>query len=126
MSGPFAPAGSQRARTGDVFLVDLEPVRGSEQGRRRPVIVFQSPDIAYTSTYLCVPVTTSMTMKDRPGTSFVPQGEGGLPEDSLALGFQLRALDGTRFVKRYGRLSMAAQERLADAVLRSLGIAVEP
>lgn len=33
-------------KTGDVFLVDLDPVKGSEQGRVRPVIVFQNTDLS--------------------------------------------------------------------------------
>ena len=31
---------SSQPKTGDVFLADLNPVRGSEQGKERPVIAF--------------------------------------------------------------------------------------
>jgi len=33
-------------KTGDIFFADLEPVRGSEQGLERPVIVLQNPDLS--------------------------------------------------------------------------------
>jgi mRNA-degrading endonuclease toxin of MazEF toxin-antitoxin module len=42
--------------TGEVYNADLEPVQGSEQGKTRPVFVFQNPDLArFTSTALCIP-----------------------------------------------------------------------
>lgn len=51
---------SSRPKTGDIFLADLDPVRGSEQGKQRPVIVFQNPDLSgFTSTVICIPLTTT-------------------------------------------------------------------
>ena len=65
--------------TGEVWLADLEPVRGSEQGRRRPVVVFQHRALAaFTSTYLAIPLSTTLTRKGLIGTCFIAAGEGGL------------------------------------------------
>lgn len=33
---------AQSIRRGDIFTVDLEPVRGSEQGKVRPALVIQN------------------------------------------------------------------------------------
>lgn len=113
-------------KTGDIFLADLDPVRGSEQGRERPVIIFQNPDLnRFTSTYLCVPLTTNLSRKNLPGTCFIKKGDGGLPQDSVALCFQLRAIDKGRFIKRYGTLGSATLNSLANAILSAIGIDFE-
>ena len=110
-------------KTSDVFPVNLDPVKGSEQGRERPVIVFQNPDLSrFTSTYLCVPLTTNLSRMSLPGTCFIKKGEGGLSQDSIALCFQMRAIDKSRMVKKYGRISSGGLQSLADAVLSAVGI----
>jgi mRNA interferase MazF len=114
-------------RTGDVTLADLEPVRGAEQGRRRPVVVFQADRLRrFTRTLLCVPPTTNARRLGVPGTCFVRRGDGGLPEDSIALAFQIRALDESRLGRRLGTVAPDTVEALAGAVLAALGITLEP
>lgn len=112
--------------SGEIYNANLEPVRGSEQGKTRPVVVFQNPDLArFTSTALCIPLTSNLKRLGMPGTCFIKQGDGGLLKDSVALAFQMRALDSSRLGPRIGRLSAPALDGLADAVLNALGIAVE-
>lgn len=116
----------KKIRTGDIYMANMEPVRGSEQGKKRPVIVFQNPSLAqFTSTVLCIPLTSNMKRIGLPGTCFIKQGDGGLPQDSIALAFQMRALDSSRLGKRIGQVSSATIEALADAVINALGIIVE-
>lgn len=113
-------------RTGDVYIADLDPTRGSEQGRRRPVVVFQTPDLErFTTTRLCVPVTSNLERRGVPGTCFLPAGDGGLSTDSIALAFQTRALDVRRLVKRLGTLRDDSVEAVGQAILSALGIRIE-
>jgi mRNA interferase MazF len=106
-----------------VFLADLNPVKGSEQGMHRPVVVFQNPDLSrFTSTCLCIPLTTNLKRKGLPGTCFIKKGSGDIPQDSIALCFQLRAIDQSRFMKKYGTLNRATLQLLAETVLHALGI----
>lgn len=113
-------------QTGDVYLADFEPVRGSEQGRKRPVIVFQNANLAaFTSTRLCVPLTSNLNRLGLPGTCSIRKGEAGLPQESVALAFQMRAMDTARFERRYGRLSRETLEHVADAIHDALGIRFE-
>lgn len=115
-----------KALTGEVYNADLEPVQGSEQGKTRPVVVFQNPDLArFTSTALCIPLTSNLKRLGLPGTCLIKQGDGGLTRDSVALAFQLRALDAVRLGPRIGRISSSTVEALADAVLNALGISIE-
>lgn len=110
-------------QSGDVYLADFEPVRGSEQGRKRPVIVFQNANLArFTSTRLCIPLTTNLDRQGLTGTCSIRKGEAGLPEESVALAFQMRAMDIARFGKRYGRLSEETLDKVADAILNAVGI----
>lgn len=113
-------------KTGDIFLADLEPVKGSEQGRQRPVIVFQNPDLGrYTSTLIYIPLTTQLSRVGLPGTCFIRKSVSGLSQDSVALCFQMRAIDKVRLVKRYGAMDPETLNALADAVLSALGIDFE-
>lgn len=115
-----------RPKTGDVFLADLEPVKGSEQGKQRPVIVFQNPDLGrFTTTFICIPLTTNLSRRGLPGTCFIKKGDSGLPQDSIALCFQLRAIDKSRLTKRYGALSHRTMNALAEAVLSAMGIELQ-
>jgi mRNA interferase MazF len=115
-----------RPITGEVYSANLDPVRGHEQGKTRPIVIFQNPDLArFTATALCIPLTSSLKRLGLPGTCFIKQGDGGLSKDSVALAFQMRALDASRLGQRIGRLSPATVESLADAVLNALGISVE-
>lgn len=110
-------------QTGEVYRARLDPVLGSEQGKKRPVIVFQNPNLSrFTTTFLCVPMTTNMKRLGLPGTCRVRRGEGGLSQEGVAIAFQLRALDASRLEKRYGKLSAPAIESVADAILDAFGV----
>lgn len=113
--------------TGEVWMADLEPVRGSEQGRLRPVIIFQNPAISmFTTTLLAVPLTTNMSRKGLIGTCFLATGEGGLPQASVAMAFQARSLDRLRLTRRLGQLSDESIEAVADSILSAFGIEITP
>ena len=73
-------------RRGDVYLADLDPVKGSEQAGRRPVVVFEdSRLIAVTLTVVAIPFTTNLRMQRLPTCVLVPAGEGGLRQESIAI-----------------------------------------
>jgi mRNA interferase MazF len=113
--------------TGEVWLADLEPIRGSEQGSRRPVIIFQNPGLArVTTTFLAVPLTGNTARLGTLGTCCLRAGDDGLRKDSIALGFQARALDRSRLVGITGKLSEESVEAVADAILMAFGIEVVP
>jgi mRNA interferase MazF len=119
----------KRVLTGEIYAADLEPVRGSEQAGGRPVVVFQNPSLAhFTSTALCIPLTSNMKRLGLPGNCAIQRGEGGLLQDSVALAFQMRALDVSRLAKHIGRVSSDTIRDLGEAVLNALGIdiAAEP
>jgi mRNA interferase MazF len=108
---------------GEIWLADLNPTRGSEQAGSRPVLILQNDIInAYTSTLLAVPLTTNLRRASLPSCVRLPQGEGGLASDSVALCHQLRVRDKTRLYRRLGSVAQQALAAVESRVLFTLGI----
>ncbi|HLL77827.1 MAG TPA: type II toxin-antitoxin system PemK/MazF family toxin [Pyrinomonadaceae bacterium] len=104
---------------GDVHWVELAPRGGHAQAGRRPAIIAQSVDRATTlPTVLLIPLTTQMDALRFPGTVLIEaDAQNGLRRHSVALVFQLTAVD-RRFVA--GRLG-----EIADATLRQIWAALD-
>ncbi len=98
-------------KRGEVWLVHLDPVVGSEIGKSRPAVVVQN-DLANQSspTVTVVPLSTKV---DRiyPFQVLLAAGEGGLPRASKALCEQIRSVSRQRLQRCLGTLSA---ERLAE------------
>lgn len=105
---------------GDIFMVQLDPVVGSEVGKTRPAIVLQN-DLANRSspTVTVVPVTSS-TGRVYPFQVAIPAGQGGLTKDSKALYEQIRTVSRKRLDKRLGRLSRELLDQLRVALERHI------
>ena len=84
---------------GDIYFVDLSPVRGCEQAGRRPVLVLSVDAINRLPLVVTVVVGTKgeNIRRDYPTNVRVSPAEGGLPIETVFLCFQLRSLDPTRF-----------------------------
>jgi mRNA interferase MazF len=114
-------------KRGDVFLADLDPVKGSEQAGRRPVLILEDDRlIRATLTVVVIPFTTNLKMQNLPTCVLVPAGEGGLRQDSVAICHQLRALDKQGLVQHWGSLPTGRIAEIERAVLRTLGVRFGP
>ena len=108
---------------GEIWLAELNPVRGSEQAGTRPVLIMQTNTInRFTTTVLAIPFTTNLRRASLPSCVQISAGEGGLSSDSVALCHQLRVLDKTRLTKNLGTVSNATLENIETCVLFTLGI----
>lgn len=113
---------SRRLKRGEIWLANLDPSQGSEQAGTRPIIVFQNDFISqFSTTTIVIPLTTNQRRASLPVCIPIQQGEGGLSKDSVALCFQMRALDKTRLVKRLGQLNDRIIRELENVVLLTLG-----
>jgi mRNA interferase MazF len=106
---------------GEVWLANLNPGRGTEPGKARPVIIVQSQallEAGHPST-LVVPLTTQRVAQAAPLRIRVP-ATGKLTSDSDALVDQVRAVDNRRLTQ--GPVARCAPAVLAqlDAALREL------
>jgi mRNA interferase MazF len=107
---------------GDVYLAALDPARGHEQRGTRPVIVFQNDQLnAVGFTVIIIPLTTNLRRAALPSCLRIDHGDGGLPNDSVALCHQLRAVDPDRLTTRLGTLGPRTMEELARIVSWCLG-----
>jgi mRNA interferase MazF len=109
-------------RRGDIFTVDFEPVRGSEQGKVRPALVIQN-DIGnqYSPTVIVAAITTSDHARYDVNVE-VKAPEGGLTNNSLVLLNQIRTVDKSRLGGYWGRLSAATMAQVDEALKISVGL----
>ena len=110
-------------KRGDLFFVDLNPVKGSEQRGRRPVLVIQN-DIGneVAPTVIIAPLTTKKWSRDYPTNTSIPAGIGGLLHDSIVLFSQIRTLDKIRLENKLGSLPKRYLVKVDDAIHVSLGL----
>ncbi len=108
-------------RRGEVWLVNFNLGRGSEQMGVRPALVIQNDTgNIYASTTIVAAITT--TIKEFLVTVVLPGGEGGLKRRSMVNLAQLLTIDKGRLQKRLGHLSDAVIERVNEAVRVSLDV----
>lgn len=110
-------------KRGDVWLTNLDPVIGSEQGKTRPVVIIQN-DIAneYSPVVIVAALTTALGPKEYPTEVRVRAPEGGLKKDSAILLNQIRTIDKRRMIERWGTLGPQTMKKLDEALKISLGL----
>jgi mRNA interferase MazF len=99
---------------GDIVWVDLPATGGHAQAGRRPAIVVQEASVSsVVPTALIVPLTTQIDALRFPGTFLIePDVGNGLRRASVALIFQLTAVDQRRIGAGLGRVAEAGLEEL--------------
>jgi mRNA interferase MazF len=97
----------------DIWPADLNPSRGTEPGKTRPVVVIQTDLLnnEHHSTIICH-VTTNVKRKSR--LLRVHLYKGQLEELSDILIDQIRAIDNRRFIKRLGHLTQEQKKILRE------------
>jgi mRNA interferase MazF len=112
-------------KRGEVWLANLNPRRGTEPGKTRPVLVVQAQtliDAGHRST-LIIPLTTNLIDDAEPLRIRVP-AQSSLRRDSDLLIDQLRAIDNRVLVKGpLSSLDEATMQRVADALREVLDLA---
>ncbi|HEY3302653.1 MAG TPA: type II toxin-antitoxin system PemK/MazF family toxin [Candidatus Binatia bacterium] len=108
-------------RRGEVWLVNFNPGRGSEQRGIRPALVIQNDTgNIYASTTIVAAITS--TIKEFPVTVVLPAGEGGLKQRSMVNLAQLLTIDKGRLQRRLGNISDPVIEQVNEAVRVSLDV----
>ena len=104
----------------EIYYADLNPVKGSEQGGVRPVLILQNDKGNQHSPTTIVAAITSQLAKAKLPTH-VPIQTEGLKKDSIILLEQIRTLDKRRLKERIGELSPSKMQKVNTALLISLG-----
>ena len=105
---------------GDVVWVTLDPVVGSEVGKRRPAVVVQNELANLTSPTVTVVPLSSSVRRVYPFQVMIPAAESGLPRPSKALCEQIRTLSRQRIGPTLGTLPLGRMSEIRVAIDRHL------
>jgi mRNA interferase MazF len=88
----------------DIWLADLNPAKGTEQGKTRPVVIVQTDLLneMHLSTLIC-PITINVNKEIELLRVHLKKGQ--LDKLSDILVDQVRAIDNKRLLKKLGQLS---------------------
>ena len=109
-------------KRGDIYLANLNPFKGIEQGGTRPVLVV-SNDIGnfYSDLLIIAPITSHLKKLDLP-THVLLKDVRGLTTDSVVCLEQPKGIDKLRIIRYLGKISKEQMEAVDEAALESLGI----
>jgi mRNA interferase MazF len=114
----------QEIKRGDVVIVDLDPIRGSETGKKRPCVIIQNDIGNKYSPVTIVAVITSQKeiSKEYPTDVWVSRGEGKLNRDSIIQCDQIRTITKERIKDIIGRFDQNLMDKVDKALKISLGL----
>lgn len=110
---------------GEIYFVDLNPVKGREQAGNRPVLVLSVDAINKLPLVITVIVGTKgeNLPRDFPTNVRISADDSGLPMETVFLCFQIRSIDPNRFPqKTSGKISENNLEKIENAVRHCLGL----
>lgn len=89
----------------EIWIADLEPQRGTETGKVRPVLVIQTNLLnnVHPSVIVC-PVTTRVEKESEILRVHLKKGTANLKEESDIMIDQIRAIDKRRLLNKVGEL----------------------
>jgi mRNA interferase MazF len=108
-----------------IYLANLEPVVGSEQGKSRPVLIISEDEI--NNLLNCVNVIPITSRKPHrkiyPNEALLLSNTAGLENESILLCHQIRTIDKKRLSNYYGQIDNPEKQReVIDALCFQLGI----
>jgi len=110
-------------RRGDIFLVDMNPVVGTEQAGVRPALVIQIDKANAASPHtIIIPFTTRIREVKLPSHVKIPASVTGLAEQSVLLCEQIRVIDKRRLVRRIGNIEEEDLRKVGAALKLILGL----
>ena len=112
----------------NIYLVNLDPVIGSEQGKARPVLVISDDEVnAILPVINILPLTSyKQGRKIYPNEVFLEKTKsGGLDKDSIVLCYQIRTVDKKRLIKPIGIIQNdETKNEIIDTLSFQLGFMV--
>lgn len=99
----------------DIWLANLNPSRGTEPGKTRPVVIVQTNLLneEHLSTLVC-PVTTNVNPEIELLRVHLKKGQLDKPSDILV--DQIRAIDNRRLIKKIGSLTKDQVAKLKENI----------
>lgn len=112
-----------KIKRGDIFLANLEPIKGSEQGGVRPVLIIQNnTSNKYSPVTIIAAITSKVFDKEFPTNVFLSKDESRLDKDSTILLNQIRTIDKSRIIKKISTLNSFIMKKVDIAIKISLDL----
>ncbi len=108
----------------EIWVADLNPQKGTEPGKTRPVLVIQTNllnKIPHPSTIIC-PITTNVEKDAEVLRVHLLKGMANLKEDCDILIDQIRAIDNTRLIKKIGNLPTPLIDIVKENIMITLDL----
>jgi mRNA interferase MazF len=110
----------QTPKFGEIWDADLDPVKGHEQGRFRPILIISSDEFNEVAHGLCIAVPVTRTDRGIRSHIRIKAGEGGLAATSVIMCEQVRSLSVTRLKRKRGMVSVPIRDLAAKRVVSYL------
>lgn len=116
---------TQNLKHGEIWLANLNPTKGTEAGKIRPVLILQNQillDVKHPST-LVIPLTTQLTENAEPLRFRIP-AQDQLEKDSDLLIDQIRAIDNRRLLSTgpLMRCGPSLLKRIYQQIMEVMGL----
>lgn len=107
---------------GEIYVADLNPYQGSEQGGIRPVVILQN-DVGnyFSSTTIVASLTPHVAKKENLPTHVFINSREDLEDDSIIMCEQIRTIDKSKLIRCLGRLDEYEMEEVEEALSVRLG-----
>jgi len=106
---------------GEVWLVNWNPARRSEQAGKRPALVIQN-NIGNEKASTIIVAAISSSVKIYPMNVKIDPPEGGLERPSIVKTGQILTVSKERLEKRFGKISAKKMEEVNRAIKLSLDL----
>ena len=105
-----------RIKQFDIWIADLEPQRGTETGKVRPVLIVQTNLLKdHPSTVVC-PITTNVSPSSDILRVHIKKGMANLKHDSDIMIDQIRAIDNRILTQKVGELPHDLQIKVKENI----------
>ena|SRR3989344_4507856 len=106
-------------KRGSIYLINLPESGGHEQHGARPAIIVSDP---VANIIVCIPCTSNPEATRFPHTLLVePSKQNGLSNTTVALIFQIRAIDRNRLMSKLGQLENQYMKVVSKSINKLLG-----
>lgn len=112
-------------RKWQIYRANLDPVIGSEQGKTRPVVIVSETGINdLINVVNVIPITTRKSGRIiYPNEVLLESNLYGLPNESVALSYQIRTVDKQRLSLLYGEiLDEKKQSEILESICFQIGV----
>ena len=106
---------------GEIWLVNWNPARGSEQAGERPALIIQN-DIGNEHASTTIVAAISTTIRLYPMNVFLDPPEGGLNKPSIIKTGQILTVSKERLKKKLGKINQEKMQEVNRALQLSLAL----